>query len=306
MNTDTSKEGPMSTNTNLGTATDTRETAGVPGNLAGHHTSTAREIEHLHRVAREAALIGGREAMRWFRSRSLPVEQKADDTPVTQADRNAEREIRRFLRHCTPDATFLGEEEGGSLATHGDQWIIDPIDGTKSFVRGVPLFTTLVALARDGVPVTGVIYAPATGEMVSATLGGGAWDEDMRPVHVDSCTTLKDSWYGTTDFAELYRRYPQFSVAMLEQCRETRTWADAYGYMLVARGAMHVMVDPILSPWDAGPLALVMREARGVCTDFSGVSGDILESIIAASTAELHAQVMEILQRFPCAGTKPS
>ncbi len=253
--------------------------------------------QEFHDFARDLARSGGAVTLDWFSRRELVVETKADDSPVTVADRTTEEVIRRMITDRFPHHAVVGEEHGGSIRGKGFEWVIDPIDGTKTFVRGVPLYTTLVALLENGVPVAGVIYAPATGEMVSALSGHGAWDERRRPVGVSGTTRLEDAWYVTTDPVDFHRRHRGFSTDLLTQCRSSRTWADAYGYMLLARGAVDIMLDPILAPWDVAALGVIVREAGGVFTDFSGVEQNLGESALACATPELHRAVMTLRNR---------
>ncbi|TVR66055.1 MAG: histidinol-phosphatase [Spirochaetaceae bacterium] len=253
----------------------------------------------IHDFARDVARIGGQVTLEWFSRTDLAVERKADDTPVTIADRTTEKVMRDAIRQRFPDHLVVGEEEGGEITGSGMEWVIDPIDGTKTFIRGVPLYTTLLAVLLEGVPQVGVIHAPATGELVSALLGQGAWDERRRPVRVSAVKRLENAWYVTTDPADFYRRDPGFSTALLDRCASARTWADAYGYMLLARGAIDIMIDPILAPWDVAPLGVIVREAGGVFTDFSGVAQNVGESSLACATKELHREVLKL--RETCA-----
>lgn len=238
-------------------------------------------------------------AHRWFRTGELQIDTKVDDSPVTIADRSAEQAVREEIAHRFPDHPILGEEDGGALQKEGPLWIIDPIDGTKTFIRGVPLYTTLIAFLFDGIPQAGVIYAPATGEMVSAYLGGGAWDENYRPCAVAEDVQLSQAWFGVTDPSDLYRRHPDFTAAMLRDCGATRTWADGYGYLLLARGDLHIMADPILAPWDVAALGVVVTEAGGVFSDFSGTKQPLGASALAAATPALHtACLTRLYHRF--------
>ena len=251
-------------------------------------------IQELHDFAREVARTGGRTTLDWFSRSDLAIETKSDDSPVTIADRTTETVIREAVTRRFPDHAVVGEEHGGTISGTGLEWVIDPIDGTKTFVRGVPLYTTLVAVLHDGVPVVGVIHAPATGEMVSAASGCGARDERGRPIRVSTVQDLGASWYGTTDPADFYRRHPAFSTALLAHCHAARTWADAYGYMLLARGAIDLMIDPILAPWDVAPLGVIVREAGGVFTDFAGKEEKLGTSAIASANETLHRSVLEL------------
>lgn len=243
-------------------------------------------------AAREFARIGGRLSLDWFRHSNLEVEVKADESPVTVADRRVETALREAILRRFPNHTVVGEEYGGSLGSAEYEWIVDPIDGTKSYIRGVPLYTTLVALVVRGVPQVGVIYCPPTGEMAAAAVGMGAWDEYGRRLHVAQTTRLNDAWFLTTDPADLLKRHPRWAVAVMQSAAAVRTWADAYGYLLVARGDADVIVDPIMSPWDIAPLGVIVREAGGVFTDTEGEEQAIGTSAIASASPELHAALL--------------
>jgi histidinol phosphatase-like enzyme (inositol monophosphatase family) len=254
------------------------------------------DLQEIHTAARSFALTGGAVAHKWFRHAGLHVDAKADNSPVTIADRSAEQAIRAAITHRFPGHPILGEEDGGTLQSEGPLWIIDPIDGTKTFIRGVPLYTTLIAFLQDGVPQAGVIYAPATGEMVSAYYGGGTWDENNKRCTVAADVELEEAWFGTTDPTDLFRRHQSFTTAMLRDSGATRTWADGYGYLLLARGDLHIMADPILAPWDIAALALVVREAGGVFSDFSGKTPPLGDSALATASVSLHQACIARLQ----------
>ncbi len=247
-----------------------------------------------HDAARELARVGGQATGEWFGRGDLAVERKADRSPVTVADREAEARMRAWLAGRFCGHAVVGEEHGGELTGRGCEWVLDPIDGTRSFIRGVPLYTTLVALLVDGIPVVGVIHAPATGELVSAAAGCGAWDQAGRPVRVAATTALEEAWVLTTDPVDLARREPRLAAGLLAGCAGLRTWADGYGYLLLARGDADVMVDPELSPWDVAPLGVVVREAGGVLTDLAGERDDLGASAVAAATGALHAAVRRL------------
>ncbi|MDA3950188.1 MAG: hypothetical protein PF508_13345 [Spirochaeta sp.] len=241
-------------------------------------------------AAREIAMAGGARTLDFFRS-NVRVERKADASPVTVADRETEQLLRREIHKRFPDHAVVGEEFGGTLGSNEWEWIVDPIDGTKSFIRGVPLYTTLLALVHRGRPVLGVIYAPATGEIVSAALGTGTTDETGTVVSVSTCSTVTDAWFLTTDPHDFAKREPELFRTLNDRCAATRTWADAYGYLLLARGAVDLMIDPIMSPWDIAPLSVIVREAGGTFTDLAGAANDLGDSALAAATPELHAEV---------------
>lgn len=253
---------------------------------------TEDALSEILKFAQELARIGGGTAMRWFRNSDLATERKSDDSPVTIADRSAENAIRAAILERFPDHGVLGEEFGGETAEIRPRWIVDPIDGTKSFIRGVPLFTTLIAYEDDEGVQAGVIYAPVTGEMVCAARGKGARDESDRPVFVSECRELGSAWVMSTDPVDLYQREPLLTQNLLQGSGAMRTWADAYGYLLLARGSIDAMIDPIMSPWDIAPLSVIVREAGGYFTGISGSVDDLGSSAIAASTVELHGQIL--------------
>ena len=188
-----------------------------------------------------------------YQSASLAVEAKSDASPVTIADRGAEQLIRERLADAFPHDGIFGEEFGESPGTNGYRWILDPIDGTKAFVAGVPLFGTMLGLERDGECVLGVVRFPALDEVVWARRGGGTWwqrqEESPRRTQVTSTTSLRDALVCFTDVdgwvkvghLEAFNRLCQAS-------RITRGWGDCYGHALVALGRADVMVDPLLNP----------------------------------------------------------
>jgi len=258
--------------------------------------SMNKQYQEFEIFAKELAIQGGKKTLEYFHQ-DISVERKADESPVTIADRETELTMRKIISERYPDHAVVGEEFGGVPGNNEWEWILDPIDGTKSFIRGVPLYTTLVALVHNGTPVVGVIHAPAIGETVSAYKGGGCRDQSNRPVTVSECTALSDAWYMTTDPHDFALRHPAISETLLRSCRSSRTWGDGYGYMLVARGAVDVMLDPAMSAWDIAPLSVVIREAGGVFTSMAGETDDLGTSAVAASTEKLHNEVMAIIRK---------
>lgn len=250
-------------------------------------------------VAREA----GELTLSYFRS-ELDVEQKSDDTPVTRADREAELLIRRRIREAWPDDDILGEEYGVDAAAGGRTWVIDPIDGTKSFVAGAPLYAVLIA-AVDGrydggelatTRVTaGVIHVPPLGETVSAARDGGAlWDAGdgrERRASVSALDTLAGVRVTTSDFADFHQREPAMAASLDRSAGLARTWGDAYGYLLVSTGRLDAMIDPIVSPWDIAPLPVIVEEAGGRFTDLDG------RSLLAASAVATNGLIHDALLR---------
>lgn len=227
----------------------------------------------------ELALQAGREAgaitLEYFRRDDLEVERKGDDSPVTLADRRAEEHLRRRIAAAFPADGILGEEFPEQPGQSGYRWILDPIDGTKSFIHGVPLFGTLIGVEHGGRCVVGVILLPALDEYVYASAGQGAWHVRgggvARPAQVSKCPRLAEGLFVTSEvanFEKIHRRdaYDRLQAA----CRLARTWGDCFGYVLVATGRAEVMVDPILNLWDAAALQPILEEAGGTFTDWEG------------------------------------
>jgi len=225
--------------------------------------------DELLQAVTTLARLTGDAAMRHFRT-GLTVESKGDGSPVTIADREAEQVARKWLAEHFPDDGVLGEEYGESGASAGRRWIIDPIDGTKSFVRGVPLWGTLVALCESENVLAGGAYFPAVGEMIVAAPGRGCWWNDSR-CSVSDVASMADATVLTTDarFSDQQTRRDGWRE-LAERSRVARTWGDAYGYLLVATGRAEVMVDPVMNPWDAAPFVPIIEEAGGMFTDWSG------------------------------------
>ncbi|MCC7366400.1 MAG: histidinol-phosphatase [Dehalococcoidia bacterium] len=249
-------------------------------------------MRELLAIAREAARIAGEVVMPLFRS-GIAVELKADRTPVTLADRNAEEAIRAFLARECPGHGVLGEEFGETPGDGRHRWILDPIDGTKSFVHGVPLFGTLVALERDGQPVVGVIACHAAGETASAATGCGAWING-QPAHVSDTAALADATVLITSFQRMPRYHPAAFAALNDRAGLLRTWGDCYGYLLVAAGRADIMLDPVMNIWDAAALYPVITEAGGRMTTWQGTDG-VGDSVVA-SNGILHEELLAILR----------
>lgn len=203
----------------------------------------------------------------------IAVEHKADGSPVTRADRDAERAAREWIERRFPGDGVLGEEFGAHAPNARLRWIVNPIDGTKSFVRGVPLWGTLVARCEGDRIIAGAAYFPAVREMIAAAPGLGCWWNDAR-CSVSSVATVADATVLTTDAASVARpsRLDAW-LALARRARITRTWGDAYGYLLVATGRAEAMVDPIANPWDLAPFVPIIEEAGGVLTDWCGKRG---------------------------------
>ena len=217
----------------------------------------------------DVAHLAGDVALRHFQ-RGVAVEWKADGSPVTIADREAEQAAREWIARRFPDHGILGEEEGETRAGATYRWIVDPIDGTKTFVRGVPLWGTLVAIAKGEDVVAGAAYFPAVGETIVAAPGEGCWWNGSR-CQVSSVASLADATVLTTD--ERFRHTPEHAArwrSLAAKSAVARSWGDCYGYLLVATGRAEVMADGIVGPWDTAPLLPIITEAGGVFTDWGG------------------------------------
>ena len=218
----------------------------------------------------QSAYEAGRLTLGYFGTEAARPEFKADDTPVTVADREAERLIRGRIEARYPNHGVLGEEFGETGRSDSDhRWILDPIDGTKSFVRGVPLYGVLIGLAIDGVCEVGAAYFPALDEMLCAATGEGCYFNGRR-TYVSTRPLAQGiaCFTGAASFAEHGRGAAWERV--LSAAGGARGWSDAYGHALVATGRAELMLDPIMNPWDCGPFPPILREAGGFFGDWSG------------------------------------
>ncbi len=229
-----------------------------------------------------------------FRDGSWNLELKEDATPVTEADRGAEQILRGLISQSYPDHGIIGEEYGNEREDAEFVWVLDPIDGTASFVHGVPLFGTLIGLLHRGQPVIGAIHQPVVGQLcigdnLETTLNG-------QSVTVRPCDGLATASVLTTDIANV-RKYQEAAAfeKLQRDAKLFRTWGDCFGYLLVATGKADAMLDPIMNPWDVLPIIPVLRGAGAVVTDWRG--GDPVQgnSCIAAAPA-LHAEILRTLQ----------
>jgi histidinol-phosphatase len=240
-------------------------------------------IQLLHAVAELARLMGDI-ALARYRT-GMAVETKSDGSPVTAADLDAERAAREWIAKRFPGDGVLGEEMGEQPANAGRRWVLDPIDGTKSYVRGVPLWGSLVAVCEGTGVLAGAACFPAVGEVVAAAAGEGCWWNDAR-CSVSSIATLREATVLTTDtrFRDNESRGDGWR-ALVEHAFIGRTWGDAFGYLLVATGRAEVMVDPLANPWDAAPFVPIIEEAGGVFTDWSGLRTAFGGSAVATNRA---------------------
>jgi histidinol-phosphatase len=243
-----------------------------------------------------AVRAAGALALRYFRS-DVRVMQKADHTPVTQADHEAETTIVERLRTAFPDIGFLGEEFGAQ-GCQGRRWIIDPIDGTKNFVRGIPYWATLVALEEEGEITLGIVHAPATGELYWARRGQGAWLDDVR-LRVSTLDRLDDATLVHSSLNLLRPleggRYWDGFVRLVDRTDRQRGFGDYLGYTFVLRGQAELMVEADLKPWDLAPFQILFEEAGGRLTDFAG-RATIHAGTAFASNGRLHDEALALLR----------
>lgn len=230
-------------------------------------------MSDLLKELREAAVgfagIAGEITLNYYQKK-FEVEFKTDDSPVTIADREAELSIRNNIRKNFPDHGIIGEEFGKENEDRDIVWVLDPIDGTNSFLHGVPFYTTLIGILIKNEPKVGVIHAPALGETVSAAIGFGC-DFNGQKAAVRECTELSEATFLTTDISSfLEHGYSVNFTELLSRTKNHRTWGDAYGHMMVAVGRADIMVDAVLNVWDAAALLPILKEAGGSYTDLKG------------------------------------
>ena len=246
-------------------------------------------------LAVRTAYDAGRLTLGHFQTGVRP-EFKDDDTPVTVADREAETLMRGSIREKYPTHTLVGEEYGtedGSLETH--RWILDPIDGTKSFIRGVPLYGVLIGLEIEGSCEVGAAYFPALNEMIYAATGQGCYLNGRR-VHVTDTETLGRSYASFTDPASFEEHGRDQAWQRIQKATYYRAgWSDAYGHALVATGRLELMLDPVMNPWDCGPFPPILREAGGYFGDWSGKE-TIYGGEALSTTRTLLPEVLKLLK----------
>ncbi|WP_077041087.1 histidinol-phosphatase [Rhodococcus sp. MTM3W5.2] len=253
------------------------------------------DLELALRIADEADTI----TMARFGALDLKVDDKPDLTPVSDADLAVERAVRAVLAAERPDDAVLGEEFGGDATFEGRQWVVDPIDGTKNFVRGVPVWATLIALLQDGVPVVGVISAPALKRRWWASEGAGAFAsfDGGEPTRI-SVSAVDRLESASLSFASLSgwrdRGIRDQFIALTDEVWRVRGYGDFYSYCLLAEGALEIAAEPEVSLWDLAPLDILVREAGGRFTALDGSAGPHGGSAVA-SNGLLHDAVLEQL-----------
>jgi histidinol-phosphatase len=233
--------------------------------------------------------------LRWFRTTDLPVEAKPDDTPVSVADRESERVIRSMIEAEHPTHAVLGEEYG--VTGQSDwRWVIDPIDGTKNYIRGVPVYATLIALQHDEVGEVGVVSAPALGMRWWGVRGVGAW-RDGSPIHVSDIATIDAAFLSSDSYTTFTAHDPSRAdgfATLVDRCDRTRGFGDFWSHMLVAEGAIDIAVEPEVALWDLAASAVIVTAAGGRFTDLAGVDGPNGGSVVATNGL-LHDAVLATL-----------
>jgi histidinol-phosphatase len=249
-------------------------------------------------AAIDAAKAAGEVILSYFRS-DLEVETKADQSPVTAADRAGEQTIVERLQRQFPDYGFLGEEFGAQHGRADVRWIIDPIDGTQNFIRGIPYFATLLALEEAGEITLGVVYAPAEQTLFYAAQGEGAFTNDQERLTVSSITRLSQAMllHGGLD---VLRRggYWDGLTRLVDATARQRGFGDYFAHTFVFRGQAEVMVEADVKPWDLAPLKIIVEEAGGRFSDFTGTP-TIYGGTAVVSNRHVHEAVLDLL------GTRP-
>lgn len=250
------------------------------------------ELDEFKLFARHLADVSGHVIKSYFRTH-VSIETKSDDSPVTIADRGAEELMREEIMKEYPDHGILGEEFGAYNPDAEYQWILDPIDGTKSFICGTVTFGTLIALKKIGQPVLGVIHQPILNEFLIGDNETALLNNSV--VKVRDCGNLSDAVLLTTDHLNIkkYQDIEKFN-GLLEEVKLYRNWGDCYGYYLVATGFADIMIDPVMNPWDSTALIPIINGAGGIITDYKGGDPITGNSIIAASPG-IHSKVVELL-----------
>lgn len=247
-------------------------------------------------AAREAAAAAA-EVIRHYWKHGVAVELKDDATPVTVADREAEQAIRKILQAALPQASIYGEEFGLDGERGGLMWLVDPLDGTKSFVRRTPFFSTQIALMDGDDLVLGVSSAPIYGETMWASAGGGAWLDGER-VQVAVTTAIEQTSISTGNVKTLTgdRRWDALG-ALIRDSNRIRGYGDFCHYHLLARGSLDLVIESDVNILDVAALAVIVREAGGVFTDLDGAPPTLETRSVLAGTPAIHAQALQRLQR---------
>lgn len=266
------------------------------------NTLTRSQLNRFLSVARNAAQKGGKRALRYFR-RNVPVIKKVDRSPVTRADREAELVIRRILHKTFPLHQLCGEEFGWDKKVKSDfKWWIDPVDGTRQFIRGIPFWGTLVALEYKGEIVVGVIHHPAFGLTLWAAKGQGCFADSTgsphakgKRVHVSKIPNLKGGTLTYGGFRLMPKSYRKKLTNLIAVCYDDRGYGDCFGHSLVAMGQVEAMVDPVDKPYDIAPIKICVEEAGGKFTDLKGKK-TIYGGSALSSNGLTHEQILKVIR----------
>ena len=263
---------------------------------AGGGQDLARDLGLAHVLADAADSI----SLARFGAIDLQVDSKPDLTPVTDADRDVEQAVRGLLAKARPEDAILGEEYGGGLGS-GRTWVIDPIDGTKNYVRGVPVWGTLIGLVAEGEAVLGLVSAPALGQRWSGARGLGAWRgaslSSSAPIRVSSVSTLSDAFFSHSSPSgwAAQGRLDSF-LALTRAVWRTRGFGDFWSYMLLAEGVLDIAAEPELALHDMAACAAIVHEAGGIFTDTSGTHAGPFGADALATNGLLHQAALEVLR----------
>lgn len=254
----------------------------------------AADLSSQRELLLELAQASGDLIRPYFGATDLQVDVKADETIVTKADRDAEALMREMIARRFPEHGIQGEEYGEERPGAEFVWVLDPIDGTISFASASPLFGTLIALKRDGVPVLGCIHQPVLqqlciGDGDETTLNGS-------PVRVRQTPSLDQATLLVTDILDVSKHQDGVAFeALTREVKLIRTWGDCYGYLLLATGRADIMCDPVMNPWDIAALIPVVRGAGGTISDWQGRDATDADSMLATTSHALHAEVVRRL-----------
>ncbi|MBL4591866.1 MAG: hypothetical protein JKY96_07895 [Phycisphaerales bacterium] len=264
-----------------------------------HDQST--DLQNRLDFAIKAAKASSKITLEYFQNPDLSADHKADGSPVTIADRATETDLRKRIIERYPDDSILGEELDDRDGTTGYQWIIDPIDGTISFVHGIPLYGTMLACLKDDQPILGVITMPAlNSETIYAARGLGAFhqidDEPPTRAHTTSTSNLADAMVSSTSMA-YYETPEQRSIYtdLLDAAHDLRGWPDCYAIVLLVTARIDAVVEPYMMIWDIAAPSIIIEEAGGDWTAFSGVKS-LAEGTMIATNGQLHEQIIRIVR----------
>lgn len=250
------------------------------------------DLNEFKKFCKSLTKVSGKNINKYFRN-NFTIESKSDDSPVTIADKSTEEKLREIIMKEYPDHGILGEEFGLHNENAEYQWVLDPIDGTKSFICGTVTFGTLIALLKNGEPILGVFHQPILNEFLIGDNKNTYLNSEK--VNVKDINSIDKAILLTTDHLafEEYQNLPKFENLM-RKVKLYRQWGDCYGYYLVASGFAQIMIDPIMSVWDTMALIPIIRGSGGIITDFHGGDPAKGDSIVVA-TPNIHKEVIEIL-----------